>query len=56
MKCPECGKECEKTRPWKRFCSTACGQAQRNRRRHRRVKKALAQTQQAIKQVEGAIV
>ena len=43
MKCPECGKDFEKKRPWQKFDTPACGQKRRNRHRTKRVRKALRQ-------------
>jgi len=43
MKCPECGAEFGKQRPWQRYDKPECAQRQRNRRRAKRVKKALRQ-------------
>ena len=43
MKCPECGKDFEKKRPWQKYDDPACAQKKRNRRRVKRIKKLLKQ-------------
>lgn len=56
MKCPECKKDFEKTRPWQRYCSDPCGQRQRNKRRAKRVKKALQMADEHSAERHGAMV
>jgi len=41
MKCPECGTEFLKKRPWQRYDKPECAQKQRSRRRTKKVRKAL---------------
>jgi len=50
MKCPECGEEFEKKRPWQRFDKPECAQKQRNKRRTKRVKKALRHLDTVLEQ------
>jgi len=42
MTCPECGRKFTKQRPWQRYCRDECGVKQRNKRRARLVRRALA--------------
>ncbi len=46
-KCMECGELFEKRRRWQKCCQEACAQKQRNRRRAKKVKKALRELEAA---------
>ena len=43
MRCPECKRSFAKKRPWQKYCSEECGTAARNRKRQKKVKRALVE-------------
>lgn len=55
MKCPECGTKFKKKRPWQKCCKDLCAQAQRNKRRAKRIKKALAMADDHRAQMMGGL-